>query len=80
MRISKCPSCGGKIDRTFSSCPICGDAFKCFRCGIVLENNESTMCSECSSIVAMKNAEALRDVGNELKNMGDELRNISSKL
>lgn len=80
MRIVKCPSCGGKLDRTFSSCPVCGNAFTCSRCGIVLTNNEASMCSKCSSIDAQEKADAARVVGTELKNLGNELNRISSRL
>lgn len=80
MKISKCPSCGGKLDRTFSSCPICGEAFTCSRCGKILPSNEASMCPECYSIDLQTKADACRDIGSELKNLGNELNNLSSML
>ena len=80
MKISKCPTCGGKIDRTFSSCPVCGNAFTCSRCGKILANNECSMCPECSYIDSQAKAEACRTIGEELQNLGNELNNISSRL
>ena len=80
MKISKCPSCGGKLDRTFSSCPICGDAFTCSRCGKTLPSNEASMCPECYSLSLEEKADACRDIGSELKNLSNELNNLSSLL
>lgn len=80
MKISKCTSCGGKLDRTFYSCPICGNAFTCSRCGETLPNNEVSMCPECYSLNLQEAANTCREIKSGLDDLGRGLNNLSSKL
>lgn len=80
MKISKCLSCGGKLDRIFNSCPICGSAFTCSECGKILSDNESTMCYECSCITFQRRIDALDDVHATLEKTANDLDNLSKRL
>lgn len=80
MKFCNCASCGGKLDRVFYSCPICGNAFTCSRCGKTLPNNEASMCPKCYSLDLQETADTCRVIQSELDNIGKGLKNLSSML
>lgn len=73
MSVSKCASCGGKIDRICQVCPVCGTSFVCQRCGKILENNKSAFCSCCKEIRTQEQLEAARIIASETQNLCEEL-------
>lgn len=77
---NKCPSCGGRLDRLYSVCPVCGNAFKCQLCNKVLKNNESNMCKECKTADTVAKAEAVQDISRELQNACNEISSILDNL
>ncbi len=80
MRISKCPSCGGKLNKIYPVCPVCGETFICPRCGKNLPNSESAMCPECSYISTQEKLEAAQSLAQETKNMCEELSSMLENL
>lgn len=73
MLVSKCASCGGKIDRIYQVCPVCGKSFVCQRCGKILENNKSAYCSCCKEIRAQEKLEVAQIITSETIDLCDEL-------